>query len=365
MTLFNKLGVGKSLTLLKRRAIKTDAGKMLTISIKNNEFTMMVDSGSSSMSISTKECIGGDEDFDNITVNLVDFENFIKSSEGEIKLEKNIDNLLIYDDEVSETMVHMENDYFYSYTGEDNHLKLSFSQEDSVYLMEALQSVDKNNPKFELNGVLLEVNENIVNIVSTDTRRLYLGENEYIGIQNGSEEYVSYILPRGDLEAILDTVKGSKEMYTISLDSENNLFFFESGTTVISGKLIGGKFPEYRRIVPNGFKFQFDFDKKEIEKKLKRIMKKAQDITITINPDSSAKFDGLLNSNTNTISASMPTRAYPEVEESITFALNIKFILDAIKFGDEDMSIKFNDKNIPFSVTHREQSQTIIMPIIL
>ena len=47
---------------------------------------------------------------------------------------------------------------------------------DAVMLGRSLKkiftSIDNNNPKFELNGALIDIKQNYINIVGTDTKRL-------------------------------------------------------------------------------------------------------------------------------------------------------------------------------------------------
>ena len=52
-------------------------------------------------------------------------------------------------------------------------------------------AIDNNNPKFELNGALLDITSNGINIVATDTRRLAI-----VHLENSSEKELDIIIPK-------------------------------------------------------------------------------------------------------------------------------------------------------------------------
>ncbi|MGZ5501312.1 MAG: DNA polymerase III subunit beta, partial [Nitrososphaeraceae archaeon] len=115
---------------------------------------------------------------------------------------------------------------------------------DSMQLIQNLKkispAIDTNNPKFELNGALLNIKTNSTDIVGTDTRRLAIAT-----INSESEKELSLIIPK---KAIIEIQKLFLDHITIFYDETNiiitsdNYYFFS--------KLINGKFPDYARIIP-------------------------------------------------------------------------------------------------------------------
>ena len=65
----------------------------------------------------------------------------------------------------------------------------------SHLLIESLKKItpatDTNNPKYELNGALLDIQSNMINFVSTDTRRLAL-----VHVEKQNETELSLIVPK-------------------------------------------------------------------------------------------------------------------------------------------------------------------------
>jgi DNA polymerase-3 subunit beta len=87
------------------------------------------------------------------------------------------------------TFSHKEFPAFPSYEGKN---RISI---DSYSLIESLKkitpAIDTNNPKFELNGALIDIKPDRINFASTDTRRLAV-----VHIPNNTENQLSIILPK-------------------------------------------------------------------------------------------------------------------------------------------------------------------------
>ena len=91
-----------------------------------------------------------------------------------------------------------------------------------------------------MNGLFFEVNGDFLSIVATDGHRL---ARSSLHIES---ENISFILPyksAKDIEKHLKT--GQCEM---RINSNNVSFVI--GTSEITSKLIDGKFPDYRRVIP-------------------------------------------------------------------------------------------------------------------
>ena len=105
--------------------------------------------------------------------------------------------------------------------------------------------------RYYLNGMSLEVENNIVRTVSTDGHRLALSS---LGIDVSPTEHVSIIIPRKGIMEILRLIPEGEEMITINIGS-NHIRISDSGFNFTS-KLVDGRFPDYRRVMPrNGDKF--------------------------------------------------------------------------------------------------------------
>ncbi|MBD3795444.1 MAG: DNA polymerase III subunit beta [Epsilonproteobacteria bacterium] len=233
----------------------------------------------------------------------------------------------------------------------NNKAKLSI---DSLNLIKAFKkispAIDSNNPKFELNGALLNINANGCDIVGTDTKRLALMHLN----QTGSQE-LKLIIPK---KAIIEIQKLFTDAIDIYYDDTNliiqnqNYFFFN--------RLINGKYPDYARIIPKNKKYSFKLPKKEMIESIKMITSICQDITMVFSPNSI-----IFKSFSNDIDeAKTELLINLELEDSFKLNVNSRYFLDFIMQVDsENFEIILNEQSLPF-LLQDGAFQTVIMPII-
>jgi len=111
-------------------------------------------------------------------------------------------------------------------------------------------SIDNNNPKFELNGALIDIKSQKINFVATDTRRLAISN-----LENISNESSQIIIPK---KAIVEIQKLFLDEANIKYDDTNLVISNENYTFFT--KLISGKFPDYERIIPSNLKYEFELE---------------------------------------------------------------------------------------------------------
>lgn len=225
---------------------------------------------------------------------------------------------------------------------------------DSLHLIKNLKkispAIDTNNPKFELNGALINITEKTTDLVGTDTRRLAIAS-----IPGSAGEELSLILPK---KAILEIQKLFLDQITIYYDettlivTNNNYFFFT--------RLINGKFPDYQRIVPNSVKHQIALPKKAMLEAIKMITTISHDIKISFRNDT-ILFNSLSSDN---VEAKTEIELDTGLSETFEISLNSKYILDFLSQVDHDsFEIGFNEPTLPFLVKDNN-FMTIIMPIV-
>ena len=211
-------------------------------------------------------------------------------------------------------------------------------------------AIDNNNPKFELNGALIDIKEDKINFVATDTRRLALSK-----IENINNKPSQMLVPK---KAIIEIQKLFFDECTIEHDdvhlivkNKNYLFFT---------KLINGKFPDYARILPNNFKTTIKLHKSVFVDAIKLVTSLKPNIKLTF-------------SSTGVILESLDedSEAKTQIEESLNinepfyFAANSKYMLDFLSsLNNEMFEIGFNDTKLPFALKDNNFT-TIVMPVIL
>ena len=226
----------------------------------------------------------------------------------------------------------------------------------SHQLIDALKkitpSIDNNNPKFELNGALIDIKEQSINFVSTDTRRLAI-----VTLQNEQHNAeLSIIIPK---KAILEIQKLFFDDISMYYD-ETHLIIVSNEYTFFT-KLINGKFPEYSRIIPKETKNNLTLPKKEIIDALKQITTVSNDVKLTFLNDRIV-FESLSDDNNEAKTELL----YPaNFEEPFILAVNSRYILDFLNnIETPDFLIGLNDSNHPF-ILQEANFKTVVMPIVI
>ena len=225
---------------------------------------------------------------------------------------------------------------------------------DSLSLIKNLKkispAIDTNNPKFELNGALINIKSNSTDLVGTDTRRLAIAS-----IPGNNSEALSLIVPK---KAILEIQKLFLDQIDIYYDETNliitneNYFFYT--------RLINGKFPDYQRIIPATVKHSITLPKKEMIDSIKMITTISQEIKMTLLSDAII-FNSLSADN---VEAKTEIEIVTGLNEKYELSFNSKYILDFISQIDKsEFMLEFNEPSLPFIVKD-ENFITIIMPIV-
>jgi DNA polymerase-3 subunit beta len=225
---------------------------------------------------------------------------------------------------------------------------------DSINLIKGLKkissSIDNNNPKFELNGALLNIKFDSTELVGTDTRRLARAS-----LLNQNQEEFSIIIPK---KAILEIQKLFMDKINIYYDNTNliiqnqNYYFFS--------RLINGNYPDYQRIIPTENKITINLPKKEMLESIKMITTISQEIKISFLQESIV-FNSLTAEN---IEAKTELLLYTGLNQKFELNVNSRYLLDFISQVEElEFQILLNEPTLPF-ILKDKNFITVIMPII-
>ena len=211
-------------------------------------------------------------------------------------------------------------------------------------------AIDNNNPKFELNGALVDIKSSKINFVATDTRRLAISY-----LQNISNSEAQFIIPK---KAIVEIQKLFLDDANISYD-ETNLMVSNERMQFFT-KLINGKFPDYERIIPASLKHTLSIPKNLLVESIKLVTSLFSNIKITFTP-SAIVFESLDEDS----EAKTQVDIALNVDSEFYLAVNAKYLLDFLsQTMNENVTIGFNESNLPFYLED-EKFYTIVMPIVL
>jgi DNA polymerase-3 subunit beta len=216
-----------------------------------------------------------------------------------------------------------------------------------------LHSVDSNNPRAELNGVHLYLQKGVLDIVSSDTRRLALVSTEVV---SKSLKNLETILPKNGAKTIIELFDG----FRTSVNIDENTLSVHTPHVSYSTKLINGKFPEYQRILP-----------KVIDQ---RVLISSHGFNSLVKEASLFNDEIIISIKNGSISVSSLDGEVEVIDElantentDILFSINAKYILDFISSlskDEDEVEIGFNKTNLPIVLAVGSQRE-ILMPIVM
>lgn len=286
------------------------------------------------------------------TVNGMNLLNIIKRLKNEdIILEANSNNLVIKQNKSTFKLPTYDANEFPNINKYENLKDLSITTINFINSIKKISpAIDNNNPKFELNGALLDIKSQRINFVSTDTRRLALAH-----LENMTNEETQLIIPKKAIIEIqklfLDNAKISYDNTNLVISNENTIFFT---------KLINGKFPDYERIIPKTIKNNLHIPKNMFIESIKLVTSLFSNIKITFKKNL-ILFESLDEDSVANTQIDMDLN----IENDFYIAVNAKYLLDFLSVSNSDkVKIGFNESNLPFYLEDNK-FLTVIMPIVL
>ena len=217
-------------------------------------------------------------------------------------------------------------------------------------LKKITNSIENTNSKIELTGALIDIKNNNINLVGTDTKRLSVYT---LDIESQSEPF-SIIIPK---KAIVEIQKIFYENIEIYYDE--NIFIAISQNFEFFTKLINGRYPDYERVIPKESKININLNREKMIEGIKTISMLSEIIKITINKEN-ITFESINNDNSE---AKTVIEQKFDIEDNIILGVKNRFILDFLSsIEDSEFTLSYNDVGLPF-VLSSEELKTVIMPI--
>lgn len=151
-----------------------------------------------------------------------------------------------------------EGEYFFSLPAQT--LRMAFSK--------LLPCVSLTDSRLELTGVQCLFLEKEIHFAATDSFRLgeqvftFSGVEGNSGYQSFIQEHSSFIIPAETLHELQRSIMPESEWVEVAL-KENQLFFQVDDIQIIS-RLINGKYPDYKQIIPSKFLCSVSFDREAL-----------------------------------------------------------------------------------------------------
>jgi DNA polymerase-3 subunit beta len=221
--------------------------------------------------------------------------------------------------------------------------------------------------RYYLNGMLLVVEGKKVMAVATDGHRLaYCGvelDTEAEGIEVGSSSRQEVIIPRKTILELQRLLEDNDDPVQVQL-AANQIKFTFANIELIS-KLVEGKFPDFQRVIPKGYKNAFAIDRVRLQQALQR--------TAILTTD---KFKGVrcvLDTHMLKISSTNADQeeAQEELEldysgDALDIGFNVTYLLDVLaNLKSEQVQVSLGDSNSSALITVPEDDnfKYVVMPM--
>ena len=213
--------------------------------------------------------------------------------------------------------------------------------------------------RYYLNGLLLIVEKNTVKAVATDGHRLAFASLPI----DAEVEKQEVIIPRKTVIELERLLEDSDEL--IRIDVASNQVRFQFGNVELVSKLVEGKFPDYNRVIPSGYKNSFDISREELIGCLTRAAiltnEKFKGVRCVIG-DGSLKI-----SCTNTDQEEAQEEAEIDYKgDTIDIGFNVTYLLDVLNHLKTDtIRVSLGDANSSALITGGENAdfKYVVMPM--
>lgn len=209
-------------------------------------------------------------------------------------------------------------------------------------------------------GILVEVSQEKITFVATNTHRLAIKS-----LEQANEEATSMIIPSKVLGEIAHNLNNDLPE-NIKISTLATQIKIEIGEVIIISRLIEGKFPDYRRVIPPKFSINTEVNIKEFANAVERVALFSTDGEYSV-------IKVIVEENEMTImSSSVEVGTGKEIigcstqGENLKVAFNAKYILDILKnLESETAVLSFNTSLSPVCVksVDDENYTYIITPV--
>ena len=224
-------------------------------------------------------------------------------------------------------------------------------------------SISNDDTRHYLNGIFLHLTEsngrNFLTGVATDSHRLSSSSIEITNISN----FTSLILPRKTVFQLCSLLSESSEK--LSMQTSENKIKFTIGKMKLISKVIDGKFPDYKKVVPEKNDKSLIVPSKDFINSIERVasvsLDRKEGLKLSINKENVQLSVNSANSGEGNeiIKASFNS-------DNLNISFNSKYLIDiASEIEDKNLKMNFKDSVSPVLIedVSDRNSYFVIMPM--
>ncbi len=243
---------------------------------------------------------------------------------------------------------------------ENDTVELTLPQNEFKALLKQVDfAMAQQDIRYYLNGLLIEVKDNDINIVGTDGHRLSFTS---LKLKTPAKP-VQVIVPRKTIVELVKLLNDTDQPLEMTFSSNQAAFRFNDIDLIT--KIIDGKFPDYSRVIPQGHNNIFNIERAPLLDSMLRASILSND-----------KYRGIRmvveEGNLKLVSNnSEQEQAEEELEieykgEKIDIGFNVTYLIDVLtNIQTDKLTIAFNDSSSSCLVTipNNEKYKYVVMPM--
>ena len=250
---------------------------------------------------------------------------------------------------------------------DDEYIKLNADSFRDM-IRKVIFSISSDENKYALTGIFLQKDDEGVNMVATDGKRLALvtrrGDALGVSLDDFEIPHDGVIVPR---IVFSELMKYSFEEDSLEVGFSKNQIFFKYDNIRLASNLIEGKYPDYKKIIPMEKINTLSTDKTFFAQAIKRVSILVDESYNQIKLSIAAK--GLtLSSQNPTLGGAVEEIPITYEGEEVDIALNYVYLIDCLKEIDsESITIDFENAERVITVKGTDEKDYInlIMPMKL
>ncbi len=287
------------------------------------------------------------------------------SSNSELSFDLKSDNKLSLKSENSDfSLLCLPTDNFPSFADEFEGKEISLNNNRFLKLLNKTRiSISNDDTRHYLNGIFLHLTEahgrNFLTGVATDSHRL---SSSSLEIENNSD-FTSLILPRKTVFQLCSLLAETSEQLT--MQTGENKIKFTLGKIKLISKVIDGKFPDYKKVVPTSNDKTLVVSSKDFINSIERVASVSldrkegvklainkNDIQLSVNSANSGEGNEKIKADFNS--------------DNLNISFNSKYLIDiAAEVEDKNLKMSLKDSVSPVLIedVSDKNSYYVIMPM--
>jgi len=235
---------------------------------------------------------------------------------------------------------------------------------------QVVQAAALTESRPEIAGVLFDILPSDFTLVATDTYRL---ARKIVRKENPIKQGISVIVPSVTVREFIRIFSELKQDLDIIFDKNQILFSYESSTQPIIAihlfsRLIEGKYPDYKEIIPESFETELEFSRVELINKIKVVSpfsSKVNDIKLELENEGLVKIS-TISPELGASTADIKTKMSKKTASLNQITFNYRYLLDGLEnIPTKKVVLHLNTENSPAALKPEGDGNFLylIMPI--